>query len=149
MTENQHLNWDYKNPHILYFNVTSENIDLLGHVNNKVYLDWCELVSLDHSRFLGVDSKMYNELKCACVVIKNNIEYLSSLFEGDDVAISTWITKSDKKLRLSRFFQIIRINNNKTVFRSSVDYVCISLENFKPKKMPLLFQSSYIITAKK
>ena len=149
MSKNIDLEWDYKNPHILYFNITNHNIDILGHVNNKVYLDWCELVSWDHSKSLGVDSKKYHELKCACVVIKNNMEYLSSLFEGDDIAISTWITKSDKRLRLSRLFQIIRIMDNKTIFRSYVDYVCISLENFRPKKMPQLFQNSYIITAQK
>jgi|TARA_B110001454_G_C12712842_1_gene431407 acyl-CoA thioester hydrolase len=140
------LGWDYKNAHCMKFEVSKDHIDILGHVNNKVYLDWCELVSWDHSKSLGIDSKKYHEVQCACVVIRNNMEYLGSLFEGDSIAISTWITKTDSKLRLSRLFQVIRITDNKTIFRSYVDYVCISLNSFKPKKMPNLFQNAYKVT---
>ena len=93
------------------------------------------MVSWSHSKSLGITPKTYHKLKCACVVVKNNIDYVSSLFQDDEIAISTWITDTDSKIKLSRFFQIIRINDNKVIFRSYVDYVCISLENFKPKRM--------------
>ena len=146
MKEIQELNWDYRNPHFLEFQVNENQIDILGHVNNKVYLDWCELVSWDHSKSLGVTPEIYKKLKCACVVVKNNIEYVGSLFKDDRIAISTWITETDSKLRLSRFFQIIRIHDNKVIFRSYVNYVCISLDSFKPKKMPQLFRDSYRVT---
>jgi len=146
MNEIQELNWDHRNPHFLKFQVNENQIDILGHVNNKVYLDWCELVSWDHSKSLGVTPEIYKKLKCACVVVKNNIEYVGSLFKDDRIAISTWITETDSKLRLSRFFQIIRIHDNKVIFRSYVNYVCISLDSFKPKKMPQLFRDSYRVT---
>ena len=140
------LNWDYNNPHFLQFKVEKNQIDILGHVNNKVYLDWCELVSWDHSKFLGITSDTYHQLKYACVVVANNIEYCSSLFKGEEIAISTWITDTDSKIKLSRFFQIIRISDNKTIFRSRVNYVCISLDTFKPQRMPQVLSSSYKIT---
>ena len=146
MNEIQELNWDYRNPHFLEFQVNKNQIDILGHVNNKVYLDWCELVSWDHSKSLGVTPEIYKKLKCACVVVKNNIEYVGSLFKDGRIAISTWITETDSKLRLSRFFQIIRIHDNKVIFRSYVNYVCISLDSFKPQKMPQLFRESYRVT---
>mgnify|MGYP001327367013 FL=1 len=141
------FNWDYKNPHVLEFQVFRENIDVLGHVNNKVYLDWCELVSWDHSKSLGVTPQTYKELRCACVVVKNNIEYLGSLFENDSIVISTWITDTDSKLKLSRLFQVIRAKDNKTVFRSNVDYACINLDTYRPTRMPDLFKESYKITS--
>ena len=142
------FDWDYKNPHVLKFKVFKENIDVLGHVNNKVYLDWCELVSWDHSKSLGVTPIIYQELRCACVVVKNKIEYLGSLFENDSVVISTWITETDSKLKLSRLFQVIRVKDNKTVFRSNVDYVCINLDTYRPTRMPDLFKEAYKITGK-
>ena len=142
------FDWDYKNPHVLKFKVFKENIDVLGHVNNKVYLDWCELVSWDHSKSLGVTPITYQELRCACVVVKTKIEYLGSLFENDSVAISTWITETDSKLKLSRLFQVIRVKDNKTVFRSNVDYVCINLDTYRPTRMPALFKEAYKITGK-
>ena len=146
MNRSTSFDWDYKNPHILEFQVLKENIDVLGHVNNKVYLDWCEIVSWDHSKSLGISPQTYQDLRCACVVIKNKIEYLGSLFENDSIIISTWITKTDSRLKLSRFFQVIRLEDNKTVFRSNVDYVCISLDTYKPIRMPDLLKKAYKIT---
>ncbi len=146
MNRSMSFDWDYKNPHILEFQVLKENIDVLGHVNNKVYLDWCEIVSWDHSKSLGISPQTYQDLRCACVVIKNKIEYLGSLFENDRILISTWITKTDSRLKLSRLFQVIRIEDNKTVFRSNVDYVCISLDTYKPIRMPDLLKKAYKIT---
>ena len=146
MNRSTSFDWDYKNPHILEFQVLKENIDILGHVNNKVYLDWCEIVSWDHSKSLGISPETYQDLRCACVVINNKIEYLGSLFENDSIIISTWITKTDSRLKLSRFFQVIRLADNKTVFRSNVDYVCISLDTYKPIRMPDLLKKAYKIT---
>ena len=146
MNSSTSFDWDYKNPHILEFKVLKENIDVLGHVNNKVYLDWCEIVSWDHSKSLGISPEIYKDLRCACVVIKNKIEYLGSLFEDDSIIISTWITKTDSRLKLSRLFQVIRLEDNKTVFRSNVDYVCISLDTYKPIRMPELLKQAYKIT---
>ena len=147
MKKNDSFDWDYKNPHVLEFQVFRENIDVLGHVNNKVYLDWCELASWDHSKSLGVTPQIYQELRCACVVVKNKIEYLGSLFEDDSIVISTWITDTDSKLKLSRLFQVIRVKDNKTVFRSNVDYVCINLDTYRPTRMPNLFKEAYKITS--
>ena len=147
MKERDSFDWDYQNPHVLEFKVFKENIDVLGHVNNKVYLDWCELVSWDHSKSLGVTPKIYQELRYACVVVKNKIEYLGSLFENDSIVISTWITETDSKLKLTRLFQVIRVKDNKTVFRSTVDYVCINLDTYRPTRMPDLFIEAYKITS--
>ena len=142
----ENLNWKYKNPFIEEFTVTKEDIDILGHVNNKVYLNWCEIVSWKHSASLGITSTTYDDLKCACVVIKSENNFIGSLFEGDQVAISTWIISTDKKIRLSRYFEVINIAKDQTIFTSLVDYACISLENFKPVRMPKLFVENYNVT---
>ena len=147
MKKHDQFDWDYKNPHVMKFQVFKEDIDVLGHVNNKVYLDWCELVSWDHSKSLGITPQTYQELRCACVVVRNKIEYLGSLFENDSIVISTWITDTDSKLKLSRLFQVIRAKDNKTVFRSNVDYACINLDTYKPTRMPDLFKEAYKITS--
>ena len=140
------LSWKYSNPHILEFKVVSDDIDILGHVNNKVYLNWCERVSWDHSAKLGITPDTYKKNQCACVVIRSENNFSGSLFIDDEIAISTWITKTDKKVRLSRFFQIINIEKNQTVFTSNVDYACVSLINFKPVRMPEIYKNSYEVT---
>ncbi len=142
----KNLNWKYKNPFIREFTVTKEDIDILGHVNNKVYLNWCEIVSWKHSASLGITPMIYEDLKCACVVIKSENYFTGSLFEGDQVAISTWIISTDKKIRLSRYFEVINIAKDQKIFKSFVDYACISLKNFKPIRMPKLFIDNYNVT---
>ena len=56
------------------------------------------------------------------------------------------VFEPDKKIRLSRFFQIINITKNQTVFTSNVDYACVSLINFKPVRMPEIYKNSYEVT---
>ena len=85
-------------------------------------------------------------MKCACVVIRSENSFTGSLFEGDQVAISTWIISTDKKIRLSRFFQVINIDKDQSIFTSFVDYACISLTSFKPVRMPKLFVENYNVT---
>ena len=140
------LDWKYKNPHTYKIRVLEDDIDILGHTNNKVYLTWCEKVSWDHSISLGVRPEDYKKLNCACVVISSENNFLGSLFEEDNAVISTWITKTDSKLRLSRCFQVINLLNKKTVFMSNVNYACISLVSFRPVKMPPLFRQCYKVT---
>ena len=95
---------------------------------------------------LGITPDVYKEYQCACVVIKSENNFSGSLFIDDEIAISTWITKTDKKVRLSRFFQIINIAKNQTVFTSNVDYACVSLVSFKPVRMPEIYKNSYEVT---
>ena len=74
------LKWDFSNPHILKFTIKESDIDILGHVNNKVYLNWCELVSWDHSAKLGITPDVYKKYQCACVVIRSENNFSGSLF---------------------------------------------------------------------
>jgi acyl-CoA thioesterase FadM len=53
------LSWDFANPHILKFQVDESNIDILGHVNNKVYLDWSEITLI----YLVSHMKILKQLK--------------------------------------------------------------------------------------
>ena len=64
MNDITQLNWDYQNPHYLKFIVESKHLDILGHVNNKVYLDWSEIVSWSHSKSLGITPEIYLKLNC-------------------------------------------------------------------------------------
>ncbi len=72
------LDWKYKNPHTYKIRVSEDDIDILGHTNNKVYLTWCEKVSWDHSSSLGVRPEDYKKLNCACVVISSENNFLGS-----------------------------------------------------------------------
>ena len=70
------LSWKYSNPHILEFKVVSDDIDILGHVNNKVYLNWCERVSWDHSAKLGITPDTYKKINVHVLLLEVKIIFL-------------------------------------------------------------------------
>ena len=55
---------------------------------------------------------------------------------------------SNLKITLRELFKELKKDdsNKKTVFMSNVNYACISLETFRPVKMPPLFRECYRVT---
>ena len=55
--------------------VLPEQIDVLGHVNNVVYLQWVEQVAWQHSQQLGLDLAAYQRLDAAMVAREHQLVY--------------------------------------------------------------------------
>ena len=144
--ETDFLNWDYPDPHITPITVTDEHIDVMGHTNNVVYLQWLEQVAWSHSEALGLDWVMYRKLNRALVARRHEIDYLAATFPADELLLGTWITGNDQKLTVTRQYQIIRPKDGVTVLRGQTFWVCIDLESGKPKRMPAEFAQGYVVT---
>lgn len=67
------------------FKVESSDIDVLEHVNNRVYLRWIEEVATNHSAKKGYDAKRYLEIGCVWVAREHWIEYLRLRGHGNGV----------------------------------------------------------------
>lgn len=79
--------------------------------------------------------------------VKFNVDLLGSAYEQDRLRIATWIVESDRKLRLSRQFQIINVNTGKTLARGFFNFVCTNLDNGRPARLPPLFLERYIVAS--
>ena len=141
------LKWDNANPFTLSIQVDKDHIDIMGHTNNVVYLEWLEKVAWAHSNALGLDWDMYRKLNRALVARRHEIDYLAATFAGDNLLLGTWIVDNDRKLSLTRRYQIIRPADGVTVLRGQTHWVCIELDSGKPRRMPPEFADGYIITA--
>jgi acyl-CoA thioester hydrolase len=135
--------WDHPNPHILRTQVTAQDIDGLNHTNNAVYVQWCEQAAWSHSNALGLDLQRYRELDRAMAVTHSEYHYLQASREGENIAIGTWIVEWDRKLSMTRHFQVIRIKDGITLLRGNVRFVCIELSTGKPRRLPSEFISGY------
>jgi acyl-CoA thioester hydrolase len=135
--------WDHPNPHILRTQVTAQDIDGLNHTNNAVYVQWCEQAAWSHSNTLGLDLQRYRELDRAMAVTHSEYHYLQASREGENIAIGTWIVEWDRKLSMTRHFQVIRIKDAITLLRGNVRFVCIELSTGKPRRLPSEFISGY------
>jgi acyl-CoA thioester hydrolase len=137
------LQWDLDNPYTLDITVQPEDIDGLGHANNTVYVSWLERCAWQHSSSLGLGVENYRTLDRAMAVFRHEIDYLRAAYEGDDLVMATWIVHWDKKLRMTRHFQLCRVSDGATLLRARTTFVCIEVSTGKPKRMPPVFIEVY------
>jgi len=123
--------------------VRPEHIDGLGHTNNAVYVGWLEQCAWRHSQSLGLDLDDYRRLDRAMAVLRHEIDYLASAYQGEQLQLATWIVESDHRLKMRRRFQLVRPLDGATLVRALTTFVCIELSSGKPKRMPAEFVEGY------
>lgn len=137
------MSWDLPTPFTLPILVGADDIDELGHANNAVYVRWLERCAWQHSQSLGLGLAQYRELDRAMAVLRHEIDYLASAYEGDELEMATWIFSWDRKLRMTRHFQLVRKSDGATLLRARTTFVCIELSTGRPKRMPEAFIDGY------
>ncbi|MBB6341919.1 acyl-CoA thioester hydrolase [Pseudomonas fluvialis] len=137
------MSWTLPDPFVIDIVVQPEDIDGLGHANNAVYVSWLERCAWRHSQSLGLDLAEYRRLDRAMAVLRHEIDYLASAYEGDQLQLATWIVESDQRLKMTRHFQLKRPADDLTLLRAQTTFVCIELSSGKPKRMPAEFIEGY------
>ncbi len=77
--------------HTMELTVPREAIDANGHVNNLEYLRWMQDIAVAHSAARGWDVERYQAEGGTWVARSHYIEYLGAAFEGDVLAVHTWV----------------------------------------------------------
>ena len=135
--------WDYPNPFTVSIKVSNNEIDQLGHANNQVYLDWMMKAAYEHSESLGLSVHDYLSIGVAMVAKRHEINYLSGTFLNDNLIVGTWIATNDNRFRSMRKYQIIRMDDQKTILRAETDWVSLNIKNGKPQRMQDKFIRCY------
>ena len=137
------LNWDYPNPHIVKVQVHADDIDQLGHANNRVYLNWIMTAAYAHSESLGLSVNDYLNIGVAMVAKRHELNYVAATFVNDELIVGTWIATNDNRFNSQRKYQIIRLADDKTILRAETDWVSMNIKNGKPQRMPEEFIRCY------
>lgn len=137
------MSWDYPAPYILPLRATVTDIDEFAHVNNAVYVQWMESCAWQHSIDLGLGFAEYQALDRGMAVLRHEIDYLASAYEGEALQMATWIAHSDQRLKMDRYFQLCRVADGVTLLRAKTTFVCIELSSGRPKRMPPEFVRGY------
>ncbi|MEJ7932859.1 acyl-CoA thioesterase [Sphingobium sp. AN558] len=81
-----------------------EHIDMLGHVNNAVWVRWMEQVATEHwtrdADPAHVDAYIW-------VVTRHEIDYRGNVHEGERVTARTWIAEPPRGARFDRLMEFI------------------------------------------
>jgi acyl-CoA thioester hydrolase len=135
--------WDFAAPFVLDMAPKESDIDGLNHVNNAVYVQWCEQIGWAHSEQLGLCLDDYRRLDRAMAIRRGEYDYILPALLGDDLRLATWLTAGDGKLSMTRNFQLVRSSDNTTLMRGRWDLVCIELSSGKVRRMPSEFCEVY------
>lgn len=135
--------WDYPQPFLRRTRVGDCDVDALGHTNNTVYVTWCEAVAWEHSAALGLSVEDYHRLNRAMAVVEGRYRYLKASYLDDEVDTATWIVHWDKRLTMSRRFQVRRVSDGKTLLRADVRFACIEISSGKARRLPQEFLDIY------
>lgn len=135
--------WELPDPHVVTVEVGPDDIDVYDHVNNAVYLTWLDRVAWSHSTALGVSPQMCAEIRRGMAALRIEIDYVRAAVLGDPIAVGTWIVASDRKLRVTRQFQVCHAVDGATLARAVTEYVCVNLSSGKATRMPDVFSAAY------
>jgi acyl-CoA thioester hydrolase len=136
--------WDFPAPHLISVAVQPQDIDAYGHVNNAVYLKWLDLAAWSHSAALGLSIDACTRLRRGMAALRIEIDYLRAAMPDDRVEVATWIAESDRKLRVTRRFQLRHATDGGTLARAMTQYVCLNLDNGRATRMPPEFSAAYV-----
>ncbi len=73
-----------------YFRVRHHEMDVLGHVNNAVYLHYLEQAAIQHSSALGYDTPHLSALGGLFIARRHEIDYLRPAVADDLLQVVTW-----------------------------------------------------------
>jgi len=138
-----HSHFDLPAPHHVAIDVQDDDIDAYGHVNNAVYLRWLDRAAWSHSAALGVSIEDCTRLRRGMAALRIEIDYLRAALARDRVEVATWIIASDRKLRVTRQFQLRRAADGATLARAVAEYVCLNLDTGRAARMPPVFTVAY------
>jgi len=114
--------------------VTAQDVDLNGHVNNVVYIQWMQDAAIAHARVSGC-TKASQAVGATWVVRTHHIEYLSPLFSGDKVTVLTW-PANFQRVRSTRKYKFVRGKDGAVIARAETDWVFVNVNTGKPQSIP-------------
>ena len=87
------------NRHKLTFTAEPQHIDVMGHVNNAVWVQWMEALATAHWEAAALPE---HQAKYVWVVTRHEIDYRGNISEGESVTAETFIPEGPIGARFDR-----------------------------------------------
>jgi acyl-CoA thioester hydrolase len=110
-----------------------EDIDLLGHVSNLVYLRWVLEAATAHSVALGWGLAEYQALGHVWVVRRHELDYLGQVTLGQELIAETWV-ESWRAASCIRRTDLVR--EGQIVARAATTWAFMSISSGRPQRIP-------------
>ncbi len=84
------------------FTARAADIDELGHVNNAVWVQWIQHLSVAHWEAVAPPEQQAAHI---WVVTRHEIDYRGNVAEGETVTGETWVPDAPRGVRFDRHFR--------------------------------------------
>ncbi len=119
-------------PFELTIPVCDTDIDMMGHVNNVVYVRWIQDVAVAHWQTAATAEELASLL---WVVVRHEIDYLRPAFKQDEVLARTWVGQTDGRA-YERHTELLRKADGKPFARALTRWVPIDPATMRPTEVP-------------
>lgn len=126
--------------------VHPEEIDLLGHANNLVYLQWMVDAALAHSAAQGWDQQRHLAAQSGWVVRSHQITYLAPALSGQAVTVKTWVAETKRVTSLRRY-EILRDTDGIVLARAETLWAYVDFLSGAPKRIPPEVAAAFVVVA--
>jgi len=109
-----------------------EHIDILGHVNNAVWVQWMEQVAVAH--WESVADAAHKDAYF-WVVVRHEIDYLRPAFEGDRIVARTWVGEAPRGAKFDRHLEFTG-KDGRLCVRARTDWAIIDKATGRPIRVP-------------
>ena len=118
-------------PFELEFEVRPEDIDLLNHVNNVVYLKWVQEVAIAHwTRAAPAEA----QAALFWVVVRHEIDYRRPALLGDHLIARTWVGPATRR-QFERNTEILRAGDRTLLARARTLWCPMSTATGRPTQV--------------
>jgi acyl-CoA thioester hydrolase len=115
--------------------VRTYELDVNGHVNNAVYLNWAEQIATEHVEAAGFGQGWVLARGGAWVVRRHEITYRRPAVYGDELELTTRPT-SIKGARGLRHTTVSRVADGAMVAEINTEWVWVQLPDYRPGRVP-------------
>lgn len=78
---------------------TPDDLDILGHVNNAVWVQWIQNVAVAHWEAIASPEQQAGYI---WVITRHEIDYRGNITAGDTVTVETWVADPPRGARFDR-----------------------------------------------
>ncbi len=107
--------------------ITPDDIDQLGHVNNVVYLRWVQDAAIAH---WSATAPAGDQASLRWVVLRHEIDYKRPAFLGDEITARTWVGSATRHA-FERHTELLRKSDGLMLARARTVWCPIDAETGK------------------
>ncbi len=115
--------------------VTPRDIDLLGHVNNAVWVGFIVELADAHAEAVGMGFVRTRQLGGQWIVRRHEIDYLRSAHVGEVLLEETWVEslRGARSLRVARFS---RASDGSVLVESRTTWAFVEPDSLRVRRVP-------------